>query len=134
MSKLDDIQIRVESAPWATGNALPILHEIRHALLELLESGQETAIDLSALPLGPADETRLLEVLGNGELEARLNALGKSIIRETRISGVWLIEHFNADEQLMGRFIEVTYLPAILKSQPEDIRQGLAALTERLTQ
>lgn len=132
MSKLRDIPIRIESAPWATGNALPILHEIRHALVELLESGRETAIDLKSLPLGPGDDVRLLEVLGSGEVTAQLTALGKSTVRETRFGGVWFIEHFDTDEQLMGRYIEVTPIPSILKSPPEDIREGVEALTRCL--
>jgi hydrogenase-1 operon protein HyaF len=115
-----------------TGNALPLLHEICHALKALVESGQETVIDLGKIPLGPGDELRLLAVLGQGEIEAQLNALGDSIIRETGISGVWLIEHFNEDEQSIGRFIEVTSCPTVLKSPLEDIRHGMDKLTKAL--
>jgi hydrogenase-1 operon protein HyaF len=61
-----------------------------------------------------------------------LNALGKSNIHETGLAGVWLVEHFNMDGQLVGKFIEITAIPAILKSQPEDIREGLEKLTDQL--
>lgn len=132
MNRLDDINVCVEGISWKTQNALPLLHEIRHALANLLTDGQETTIDLQSLPMGPADEARLFEVLGRGEVEAQLNALGNSLIWETGIPGVWLIEHFNADQQLVAKLIEVTAMPSILKSQPEDIREGLVKLSERL--
>jgi len=132
MNRLDDINVRVEGISWTTQNTFPLLHEIRHALADFLTDGQETTIDLQRLPMGPADEARLFEILGRGEVEAQLNALGNSLIRETGIPGVWLIEHFNADQQLVAKLIEVTAMPSILKSQPEDIRDGLVKLNERL--
>jgi len=45
---------------------------------------------------------------------------------------MWLVTHFNAGEQIIGRFVEVTFVPAILKSDPIDIRSDLDRLTERL--
>ena len=33
-----------------TGNVTPLLHEIRHALAALLESDEQTVIDLRAMP------------------------------------------------------------------------------------
>lgn len=132
MSKLKDIQVTVESQPHSIGAALALLYEIHHALRLLLTSGRETSIDMSSLPLAPADQDTLFTLLGSGEVEARLDALGKSIIRETGIAGVWVIEHFNADEQPIGKFIEVSAIPAILKSQPQDIQQGFERLAEQL--
>ncbi len=132
MSELNNIGIRVESETWQTGNRLPLLHEIRHALSQLLETGQECVIDLQSLPIASAEEAQLLAALGNGEVEVQLNALGKSNIHETGLAGVWLVEHFNMDGQLVGKFIEITAIPAILKSQPEDIREGLEKLTDQL--
>lgn len=132
MGELNNIPIRLEGAPWSAGNATPILHEIRHALVALLESGQETTIDLRSLPMGPADETQLRDALGQGEVEAQLDVLGKSVVRETRLPGVWFVDHYNADGHPVSRFIEITLIPAILKAQPEDIREGIARLTEQL--
>ncbi len=131
MNSLNDSQAQVNTLS-PVANAVLILHEIRHALTTLLESGQETVIDLGNLPLGPAGINDLLNILGNGEVEAKLNALGTSLIRETRFPGVWLVEHFNTDEQPVGKFIEVTYIPSLLPSQREDIRSGLQVLAEEL--
>lgn len=115
-----------------TENAIPLLHEIRHAVTDLLDSGRESAIDLESLPMTTADEARLRQMLGQGEVQARLDALGKSTIQETAISGVWFVEHYNADDQLIGKYIEVSTVPSILKSQAEDIREGLQRLARLL--
>lgn len=135
MSRLDAISVRVEGPDLqalARENARPILHEIRHAVAKLLESGEETVIDLRGLPLSDLDQDYLVEQLGTGELECRLDALGRSVIRETAYHGVWLVTHYNASERVIGRFVEVTHVPAILKSDPIDIRSDLDRLTERL--
>ena len=116
----------------SSDNTLPVLHEIRHALTRLLELDQETVIDLRNLPQRSAQINDLLNILSKGEVEARLNALGTSLIRETRFPGVWLIEHFNTDAQLIGRFIEVSHVPSLLPSQREDIQSGLQVLAEEL--
>jgi hydrogenase-1 operon protein HyaF len=114
------------------GNARPLLHEIRHALDLLLATGEETVIDLGAIPMGPADEAELLAFLGSGEVDATIEACGRSSARETAFHGVWLVIHRNEHEQVLSRFIEIAYVPELLKSQPEDVVDSAAALAERL--
>jgi len=129
MSSLDSIAISVEQA---TGNVLPILHEVRHALLHLQETDEPTVIDLMAIPMAPGEESQLENVLGSGEIKAQLEALGPSEILETGIAGVWLVAHYNADRERVGRFLEITRMPAILESQKADMRRGLAELIQRI--
>jgi hydrogenase-1 operon protein HyaF len=114
-------------------HGLPVAHEIRRALQQLLESGVEATIDLSRLPLSPADEAKLRGMLGSGEVVAELNVIGQSSIRETAISGVWWVEHYGTEGEALGRFIEITPIPAILKAQPQDMREALTKLTEQLS-
>lgn len=130
MNALDDIPLAVE---YRTGNVRPLLAEIRHALERLVDTGEPTAIDLRSIPLAPGEEDELLEVLGEGEVRAELHALGPSEIRETAISGVWLVTHRNAAGEIAGQFIEVTRMPQILESQEADMLRGMAILAERLT-
>ena len=65
-------------------------------------------------------------------MHAKLNALGPSEIYETRFAGVWLVTHYNEDKEVIGRFIEITRIPDILRSQPEDIGIALAMLEQEL--
>jgi hydrogenase-1 operon protein HyaF len=111
-----------------THNVRPLLNEIRHALEKLLATGESSAIDLRSIPLAPGEEDQIVEALGEGELSAELDAMGPSEIRETGYPGVWLVTHYNADRQLMGKFIEITRVPDLLKSQDADITEGLQRL------
>ena len=64
------------------GNVRPLLSEILHAIDRLLDTGEPTTIDLAGLPFGPGELEHLEATLGEGELGARLDALGTSRIRE----------------------------------------------------
>lgn len=125
-------QFNIQIGNELTWNVQPILHEIRHALHKLIESGNNSIIDLRSIPLAPGEEDTIINTLGCGEVHARLNALGPSEIIETRFAGVWLITHYNEDNSIIGRFIEITALPDILKSQPEDMAFALAQLESEL--
>lgn len=114
------------------GNALPILHEVRHALQRLIATGEATQIDLNSIPFGPGDQERLTGLLGIGEVSATIEALGKTLIQETAIPGVWLVDHQNAEGQRLALHIEIATTPGILAAQPEDLATAIAALDTRL--
>ena len=126
-------QFNIQTGNELTWNVQPILHEIRHALEELLSSGKTSIIDLRTIPLAPGEEEVILNTLGKGEVHARLDVLGPSEIYETRYSGVWLITHFNENDSVVSRFIEITELPDILKSQHEEMSIALQKLVEELS-
>src|SRR5210317_1964479 len=97
-------ELKVESAAALTCNVQPLLHEIRHALARLLDDGGRTVIDLRSLPLAPGEEQQLLDELGQGEVYARLHALGPTEIIESRYPGVWVVVHFNSSDEVIGKF------------------------------
>ncbi len=127
-----NIDYRVEAMPGESSSLMALLHEIRQAMIDLLNDQAEACIDLRGVPLGPGQEERLLEILGTGEVSASLDTLGHSSIRETRFPGVWLCIHRNQDGEVMGMFVEVTRVPGILKAQHEDMRDGLKEMTHLL--
>jgi hydrogenase-1 operon protein HyaF len=47
---------------------------------------------------------------------------------------VWVVSHYDEMGDLKSRFIEVTRMPQILESQPDDIADGLARLEVKLAQ
>jgi len=115
-----------------TGNVEPLLCEIRHALRRLAEGQAGTAIDLCSLPLAPREVEILEAELGQGEIQAELNALGLTTIRETSIAGVWLVTHHNEAQEVVSKFIEVTRCPELLQTQQRDLETGLDRLDQRL--
>lgn len=125
-------ELKVEIGSFQTGNIPLLLHEIRHALRKLLDTRETTTIDLRGLPMAPGEMDKLLGFLGQGEITAQLNALGRSEISETAFHGVWLVVHYNAENDVMGKFIEITSLPTILVTQPDDMEDSLASLQIKL--
>lgn len=131
-TRLESIPIRNghsdrTSEPSRLGNFLPLLHELRHALALLHAAGTTTTIDLAAMPFGPGDRDALLEFLGQGEVEANIEALGKTLARESRFPGLWLISYFAPDGTEIGLQLEITQMPRLLVTPEDDIRDGLTA-------
>ncbi|MCZ8130274.1 MAG: hypothetical protein O9284_03105 [Steroidobacteraceae bacterium] len=123
----ESVRGRVDS-----GNVPLLLNEVRYALERLLDDGTTHAIDVRAIPLGPGEEDRLLDALGRGELRAEFDSLGRSEVQECAYPGVWCVTHYNEAGHVAGRFLEVTFTPALLASPPEDVRTGLERLAAEL--
>lgn len=126
---LDAIPIHVISGTPAepaglTGNAPPLLRELAEGVRRLLETGEPSAIDLSALPLTPADLEWLHEKLGSGEISVTLQANGESTLDETACPGIWWVTHRNEQGAVASQFIEVTFVPELVKAHPQDVRLG----------
>jgi hydrogenase-1 operon protein HyaF len=134
MTKLHDINIEVrkvsDAGPGMGVNA--ILYELAGMLEVLIAKGRGNAIDLRGLPLTPGEYSQLRATLGEGEVNAEVSALGPTRIRETAIHGVWWVTHYNAQDQILAEFLEVTVVPQLLKTESDDIREGLDLLHERL--
>lgn len=123
-------EVKTPASPFH-GNVRPILNEVLHALDKLLGTNESTTIDLASLPFGPGELEHLEALLGTGELSAVLDALGTSSIRETAYPGVWWLEHRNAFDEVVGRYLEITRTPEILSSQDADIIAGRAHLEDQ---
>src|SRR3569623_3105620 len=123
---LDAIPIHVvpRGEPGLTGNAPPLLRELLEMVRRLLEPGEPSAIDLSALPLTPADLDWLRDKLGAGELAVTLQANGESTLNETACSGVWWVTHRNAQGAVTSQIIEVAFVPNLVKAHPQEVEIG----------
>ncbi|HEY6927808.1 MAG TPA: hydrogenase expression/formation C-terminal domain-containing protein [Steroidobacteraceae bacterium] len=126
---LRSIGVAVERS---SGNIEPLLHQVRHALVELLHEGRGAVIDLQSIPLAPGEEDRILQALGRGEIQAQLSVFGASEILETGFPGVWVVTHRDDRGVVQARFIEITRVPEILCSQSADIAAGLERLCASL--
>jgi hydrogenase-1 operon protein HyaF len=142
MSRLTDIPVRVE--PLARiespvmigglgGGVAAILSELATLLERLAKTETVSVIDLRSLPMSPQDRTELQRALGEGEVQATVNAEGLSKIRETGVSGLWWVEHFDRHGELVAEMIEVTLVPQILSSASDEIAAEARALRARIT-
>ena len=123
---LDAIPIHVvpPGEPGLTGNAPPLLRELLAMVNRLLDTGETAAIDLSALPLTPADLDWLREKLGEGEIAVTLQADGESTLAETGCPGIWWVTHHNEQAVVTSQFLEVAFVPELVKAHPGDVALG----------
>lgn len=123
-----DIKVQVEAPDYDSGNLQSILSEIKFALEQLLQQQKTHSIDLRAMPWSPGEEDRLEEYLGRGEVSVELNALGKSSFYETRFSGIWIVTHYNQEDEIIGKLIEISYMPDMIYAQYEDVKNSFERL------
>jgi len=116
----------------STGMAGAVLHEILRCLDDLVMAEKTTSIDLRSLPLTDADLAELEEFLGRGEVEAEVNVIGPSTVRETAFAGVWWIRHLGGNGQTAAEEIAITKLPEILEAHTEDIQVASDRLRKSL--
>jgi hydrogenase-1 operon protein HyaF len=136
VTRLIDIPIRIEP-PARTGGlgggVAAILSELVGMLEILAGGGPPATIDLRSLPMSPQDRIELQSALGDGEVRATLDADGLSTLRETRVSGIWWVEHRDRHGDLIAELLEVTRVPPILESAPDEIERSARELRERLS-
>lgn len=117
---------------YSVGNIRALLAEIAARLEKLADKGETGMIDLNSLPFAPGEYEQLRQTLGQGEVSARIEAIGPSEIIETRYSGVWWVTHFNVEGDVVADMLEITYIPEIIMSQPADVCAGLELLRAQL--
>jgi hydrogenase-1 operon protein HyaF len=127
---LSDISVKVLDQ--SSGMATALLHELADALRLLADSGESNSIDLRSLPLTETDLAELAEMLGKGELSARIDSIGYSQVQETAFSGIWWISHYGDDGDLLAEILEVTRVPELLISHVDDIRFAVERITEKV--
>ena len=71
--------------------------------------------------------------LGEGEVQATLNAEGISKIHETRVPGVWWVEHRDQHGEVIAELIEVTRVPEILASAADEVAAGARDLRAHIS-
>jgi hydrogenase-1 operon protein HyaF len=135
MNQLNDIPVQVvlgnEDPNQVPPNVIALLHEITTHLGKLISDNQTEVIDLMGF-LSDSEREALKHILGEGEVFVKLEALGESTLYETLIPGVWWISHTSIDNNPISENIEITRIPAILKSDELDIRDGIKALKDQL--
>lgn len=133
---LDAIPVHVVTAGEGglSGNAPPLLRELLTGVRRLLSDAEPSSIDLTALPLTPADLDWLRDTLGQGEVRVTLDANGESSLDETACPGVWWVTHRNEQGAVVAQFLEVAFVPELVRAQVEDIRIGSAYLESLMSE
>ena len=105
-----------------------LLSEVSAKLAEIVESGTTFRIDLRRLPLPAGGTAALRDFLGSGQVEASFRGVGSCIVSETAVAGVWWGQQYNTGGDLVGEFIEIAYVPELLKCETAEIEQAVKNL------
>ena len=104
---------------------LSLLGEVESSLEKLITSGEQGTIDIQALPV---HRQALDDYLGSGAVEANIEALGRTRVRETGFSGVWWVTHYNMSSAIVAEVIEICEIPEIFRAHPAQLRSSLEQL------
>ena len=124
MAVMNPLNLEIEIAEPKTGMAKAVLNELIEQLQIFADTGKQHIIDLTSLPMTSSDKHELESLLGTGEINITLSTIGESQINETAFSGIWWIKHYTPDRKLISELIEITDVPAIIKSHQDDIKHA----------
>lgn len=116
----------VEAAPGASAQA--IIAEVEACAARFAATGEDASIDLRFLKAMPKEREMLSSLLGQGEVSATVDALGRTEIRETAIPCVWWVRHRNSEDETIGELIEITEVPEMIAGDRMAVVRGLEAL------
>ncbi|QDF99370.1 hypothetical protein CJ010_23940 [Azoarcus sp. DD4] len=116
--------------PVGVMNAPAVLAELLHAVDKHRAGSAAHIVNLTLLPMNPADLTWLVEVLGVGPTVILSRGYGNCRITATALANTWWVQYFNSADTLILNTIEVTALPDVAPAAADDFADSIARLAE----
>lgn len=120
----------VFTAPADAVNAAAIVTELRAQMAEWRPGKPAHVINLTLLPMGPADLRFIDEVLGSGPLAMISRGFGNCHVSATTLRNVWRVQYFNSMKTLILNTVVVVEMPEEAIAAPEDLRDTTVRLAE----
>ncbi len=111
-------------------NAQPVLFELFAAARAHRPGDVAHVVNLSLLPMTPADLAWLGAALGDGPATVLSRGYGNCRITATGLPATWRVQYFNNDDKLILDTVEVTDIPEVALAAAEDFADSLLRLTE----
>jgi hydrogenase-1 operon protein HyaF len=118
--------------PEGVMNAPSIVEEIGHHAQRHRAGTGTHVVNLSLLPLVPADQEGLASLLGEGPLTILSRGFGNCRINATGVRGVWRVRYFNSMNTLILDTIEIVDFPEAARAAAEDYDDSVERLQELL--
>lgn len=118
--------------PVGVMSALPVLAEIADRSATRGEDDPTHVINLTLLPLSPADGTYLAAVLAPGPVVILSRGFGNCRITSTVVRDTWWVQYFNNMDRTLLDSIEMTRIPEVAMAGREDIRDSAMRIGEVL--
>lgn len=116
--------------PEGVMNAPTLLQEL-HDHRQQWRVGQSAhLVNLSLLPLSPADMACLEEQLGTGRVVILSRGYGNCRISSTRVPTTWRVVYYNSQDAMILNSIEVVDMPEVACAAPEDLVDSEQRLRE----
>lgn len=117
----------------------PDVLNAQHVLAELAQHrtawrpGQPSeVINLTLLPMSPADIAWMDHVLGTGRVLMLSRGYGNCRITSTCVPHTWRVVYYNSQDHVILNTVEVGDLPAVAQAAPEDLADTHERLAEVL--
>jgi len=110
--------------------APPIVEEVAHRAAVRRPGDPAHVINLSLLPLSPADAGYLGEVLAAGPVRILSRGYGNCRITSTVVTDTWWVQYVNGYGNPMVDSIEITTVPEVAVASAEDIADSAVRLRE----
>jgi hydrogenase-1 operon protein HyaF len=121
-----------DEVPPGVMNAMSLLTEMRDHAARYRPGDLAHVINLTLLPLSPADTGFLDAVLGTGPVEILSRGYGNCHVGSTRFENVWRVRFYNSMNKLILDSIEIIDLPLVACAAAEDIADSAQRLREIL--
>jgi hydrogenase-1 operon protein HyaF len=119
-----------EAWPEGTMNAPALLAELRARVATHRSGGRGGQLNLSLLPLSPADHRVLATALPVGSVAIISRGFGNCHVGSTHVPGVWRQQYFNSMNTLILDLVEVTEIPEVATASAEDLEDSRERLAE----
>jgi hydrogenase-1 operon protein HyaF len=97
-----------------------------------LAPGSHARVNLTLLPLAPADIGYLDHVLGTGRVLILSRGYGNCRITDTQVPNTWRVVYYNSQDKVILNAIEVSTLPEVACAAQEDLADTHERLSEVL--
>jgi hydrogenase-1 operon protein HyaF len=125
---------RLDGAELPAGvmNAPALVSEIRHHAAAFRSGQPAYVVNLSLLPLAPADHDALDALLGEGPVVILSRGFGNCRVSSTCAAAVWRVRYYNSMNTLILDTIEVVDIPEAARAAAEDYEDSIERLRELL--
>lgn len=113
-------------------NAPALLAEIQEHASAYRRGEPAHVINLTLLPVSPADHEYLAQALGTGPATILSRGYGNCRITSTRLAYVWRVQYFNSMDALILDTIEVVDVPEVALAARQDFEDSAERLHEWL--
>ncbi|HSO07617.1 MAG TPA: hydrogenase expression/formation C-terminal domain-containing protein [Pelomicrobium sp.] len=111
-------------------NAPMLLKEIAAQSASYRPGAPAHVVNLTLLPMSPADQVCLSEVLADGGATLLSRGFGKCRITSTTLANTWWVRYFNSVDTLILNTVEVVDVPEVAKAAQDDLDDTRERLLE----